>query len=108
MKFGGAEVDDLRAGREELVEERKGSVSASSARRARVSGAAERRSVSNAGSVSVARPRIERSARRRVRPNDGPCANGYDGIVDEVKGSARLATHAPAFAGALAECSRVR
>ena len=92
----------------------KGSVSASSVRRVRVSGAGERRAASNAGSVSVARARIERSARRRARLKDGPCANGYVGIVSDVTSSARcgaaarLAMHASAFAGEVAECSRVR
>ena len=80
----------------------------------RVSDAAERRSASNAGSASVARAYIECSARQVMVLKDGLCANEYIRIVSDVTSSVRckalvrLATHVPAFAGAVAECSRVR
>jgi hypothetical protein len=93
------------------LEKAKGSVSASSVRRVRLSGAPEKRSASDTGSVSVARARI---ARQRVMLKDELCAYGYVGIVSDVTSSARreaaarLATHAPAFTDAVAECSGVR
>ena len=105
-------VDDL--GARNWSKNIKESMSASTVRHVRVSGTTERRSALDAGSVTVARARIERNARRRARMEDVLCANGYVGIVSDAPSSAkceapaRLATHASAFAGAVAECSRVR
>lgn len=79
----------------------------------RISGAAERRSASKAGSLSVARAHTEHSARRRAMVKGGLCANGYIGIGNGVTSSVRceapgrLAKHASTFAGAV-EYSRVR
>lgn len=56
-------VDVLRAGREEQVEERKAGHVRKQREARRLNDAAERRSVSNAGSVSVVRARIDRSAK---------------------------------------------
>ena len=49
-----------------------------------VSGAAERRSASTAGRVSVARAHIKRSVRQVMVLKDGPCVNEYGGIVSNV------------------------
>lgn len=88
-------MDVLRAGREERVGEhvRK----QRDALKLRI--AAERMSASNARSVSVARARIERSAKRRSKLTGGPCANGYAGIVSDItsctryEAAARFATY---------------
>ena len=80
----------------------------------RISGAAERRSASKAGSLSVARAHTEHSARRRALLKDGLRASGYIGIVDNVTSSvrcnapARVSKNASAFAGAEAGYSRDR
>ena len=70
-------MDDLWAGREELIKERKGDRvrrqhEAWKGKRRRE----ERGSVSNAGSVRVVRARIEHRARLRMRLKDGPYADG--------------------------------
>jgi hypothetical protein len=63
--------------------------------------AAERRSTSNTGNASVARARIERSAKRRAKLKGRPGANEYAGIVSDITSStryeaaARFVTHAP-------------
>ena len=64
----------------------------------------------DAGSVSV----MSAQCKAEGEGEGGRCENWYAGIVNGVTSStrcevaARLATHVSAFAGATAECSRVR